>query len=646
MPTHAALERLLADDPDGWANVQRRLATATGTAGRVETIATPHGPVLAVDGRKLHSGRDPLTEARRFARGLDLGEVSIVILLGFASGHVVRAIASRTTAPVVVFEPDLDVLIAGVDHGPIDPRTRVFTTPVRLGEYLYARLGGSDRGVLATWAPSARAAPGAFDAATRAAAQAVDRASLRHRTARIRGPGWLRHYIDNLPALVAEPGLASLQGGLRGVPAIIVAAGPSLDHNLEDLRRCIGSAFVLAVNTAATALGRAGIVPSAVVAIESLDVSSQLAALPFVRDVPAFLELTGHPALWQLPFARKIPISVDTNACSVFSAKLDAKHHLSAGFCVANAAVAIAHALGCDPIVLVGSDLAYRADRVYASGTAFADMRATVGPGGTATLTGLEGKRAIESVSQSASGVHMPDTARTLSAPGWGGGARVTTTRDFAMFRDWYTAAAKTLRAEGKRPINATEGGSHVPGWDDVPLRAAIDTSTGLDLPARLDALFAAEPSSRRRLLELLDGERAAALELMTLAASAHRQIADDPDGDLALDEHGAAALGRINARARTLLREAPLCAEAVFVPIEELRARGGVTAFGFYAALVEPLSELSRSLARASQRILDEAGIATIGDTARADPLSCSHVPDSRPTVAPVIHLPQRRAH
>ncbi len=656
MSTSPLLARLLADDPDGLARIE-----ALPPSARACTVQTPTGPVVAVDGRKLHSGRDPVTEARRFARGLDLGDVTVVILLGFGSGHVVRAIAARSSAAIIVFEPDLEVLAVGIDHGPIQPSTRVFTTPSRLGEYLYGRLGGTDRGVLARWVPSMRAAPEVYEAAKQAAGQAVDRASLRHRTARIRGPGWLRHYLTNLPALAQEPGLAALAFGLAGTPAIIVAAGPSLDANLEDLRRAVGSAFVLAVNTAATALGKAGIRPSAVVAIESLDVSSQLAALPFLREVPAFLELTGHPALWALPFARRIPISVDTNACSIFSAKVDPKHHLSAGFCVANAAVAIAHALGCNPIILVGSDLAYRDGHVYASGTTFGAMRAELRADGTATLHGLEGKRAIEGVSVDASGgVHMPDVARTVSAPGWGGGPEVTTTRDFAMFRDWYTSAAKTLRAQGVRAINATEGGLHIPGWDDVPLRDAIDVCGGDEaaMTATIEALLQRAPSAPAGIVALLEGERASAAAILELAAAAHRQIADDPDGDLALDEDSARALTEINARTRSLLHGAPLCAEAVFVPIEDLRARGRITAFGFYAALVEPLIQLREALARTSQCIrasmtsdatadLETAHVtaSTDVDLLRATPLPCSPLPESSPAFATALPPSSRRA-
>jgi hypothetical protein len=629
-----ALSNLLAYDPDALSRLD-----ALPPSDRVTEIATPAGTVVCSGGRKLHSGRDPVAEARRFARELDLADATVVVVLGFGSGHVVRAIAERSSADIVVFEPDLEVLRVGIRHGALDPRVRAVASPARLGEVLYSRLSGTDRGIVVRWAPSAREAPALYDAATKAAAVAVDRASLRHRTARIRGPGWLRHYLTNLPALARHPGMPAMIDALPGVPAIVVAAGPSLDENLDVLRTLQGRAIILAVNTAATALGRAGIRPTAIVSIESLDVSPQLASLPWLREVPAFLELTGNPALWSLPFAHKIPISVDTNSCAHFSTSVDAGHHLSAGFCVANAAVAIAHRMGCEPIVLVGSDLAYRGDKVYASGTSFGAMRAVVGDDGHAQLSGLEGKRAIEAASDGAGGVHMPDTARTLKAVAWGGEGEVTTTRDFAMFRDWYTAAARTMRQAGRTPINATQGGLHIPGWDDVPLKDALEGRTVADADQRFAVLLDRPATGVDRLVERLRHEADAALEIRQLAAAALRQIADDPDGELSLDEDGAQVLRSINARTRALLAGAPLCAEAVFAPIEELRARGHISTFTFYGALVPPLVELAEGLARASSALARDSQTTESSSKGAGRP-----DPDSpAPTCAAVI--PLRRA-
>ena len=47
----------------------------------------------------------------------------------------------------------------------------------------------------------------------------------------------------------------------RNIPAIIVAAGPSLNKNILELKRLKGRAFIIAVDTAIKPLLNAGIIP-------------------------------------------------------------------------------------------------------------------------------------------------------------------------------------------------------------------------------------------------------------------------------------------------------------------------------------------------------------------------------------------------
>lgn len=103
-----------------------------------------------------------------------------------------------------------------------------------------------------------------------------------------------------------------------------------------------------------------------------------------------------------------------------------------------------------------------------------------------------------------------------------------------------------------------------------------------------------------------------------------------------------ATRLAEINREAGTRLKSSPLCAEAVFAPIEDLRARGRVTTYGFYAALVEPLCELASQLARTSQRVLATAECVAASvdaeDVSRAVTLPCSPPPTSSPPVLPPV--------
>lgn len=579
---------------------------------RVGEMETRSGRIVTSDGRRLHSSRDPVREAARWARGLDITDVSAVVVLGFGSGHHIRAIERRCDAAIIVYEPDVEVLKQGLEHGPLSDRVTLFTTCNPLARYLAAGLRGTDRGIVIPWTPSARASPGAYRAALAAATDAIGRAKLRHRTACLRARGWLAHYMENLGALPKTPTLPRLAGSMEGVPAIIVAAGPSLDRNVEQLADLRERALVLTVNTAAKALAAREIRPHALVSIESADVTAGLRDLPWLEEVPAFVELTGHPRIWELPFESKVAISVDTNACAAFSNRLDAGLGISGGFCVANAAVAIAHSLGCDPIVLVGSDLAYADGRVYASGTMFEEMRAKPSEPGQVSFSGLESRRKIEEASGNAlGGNHMPNRMHTIEVPNWSGDGVVVTTRDFAMFRDWYADFAR--RHPDATLINATEGGAHIEGWQHRQLEDVANAELAVAHSTRPEAKFAqaraVAPAPLAQLRAPLEAEHRRAVAVIEACEAALALIGHDPDGDLEGTPAIAQRLHELNADTRALLRAAPLVAEAAFGPIEELRTRGDISTYSFYASLVGPVRDLARQLAQLlhSQRWQDD---------------------------------------
>ncbi len=596
------LERILEWDPDGLAAIE-----SVKPSDRIGTHVTAHGPVVTVDGRKLHSGRDPVREARRWARTLDVDGATVIVLFGYGSGYAARALAERCSAAIVVFEPDVEVLATGLRHGDVPPQLVAFTSPKALGHYLARRLSGADRGLVATWTASVRGGAGPYAEALREANDAIGRAKLRHRTACLRGRGWLDHYLTNLRQLFECPALPALAGSMRGVPAIIVAAGPSLDRNVMQLHALRERALVLTVNSAARALARAGIRPHALVSIESADVTAGLEGLPWLHELPAFLELTGNPNMWTQPFPRRVALSVDTNGCAAFSERLVPGFGLSAGFCVANAAVAVAHRLGCDPIVLVGSDLAYAGTRVYASGTMFEEMRAEPSGDGTVRMEGLAGRRLIESRSAHAlGGNHMPTTAHTIDVPAWDGRGTVVTTRDFVMFRDFYTHFAR-MHPEATL-VNATEGGAFIEGWEHVPLAeiaTRIEASAGaptVSSSRRFEAALDRPAPGRDAVIACVAAEKARVETLRARVRDALAIVDHDPDGDLRIAPHAAARLHEINAEVRAVLADAPLASEACFVPVEELRARGDITTYSLYASLDGPLRMLDEELARLLQ--------------------------------------------
>lgn len=373
---------------------------------------------------------------------------------------------------------------------------------------------------------------------------------------------YLLNTLRNLPVLAREADAAALDGRFAGRPAVLVAAGPSLDRQLEDLRALQDHALIVAVDTAMRPLVAAGVHPHLVVAVDPSEANAaHLAGLPGDLDTWLVGEGSLHPAAFS-PFAGR------TFCCRVaahepwpwlHAAGLDAGV-LQAWGSVLTTAFDLALRMGCSPIVFAGADLAYTGGRPYCRGTVherdwalavargaqLGDVwRAWVGNGPTVRVVGVDETKV--------------DTAPRLVA-----------------FRDWIVDAA--ARHPERRVVNATPGGilrggrialqplleAVPPGGallDRRPILAAWQSATA---PGRvgivLDAIRALGQDTHAATVERwrqIAAPRGVAIADAILSA-AQRFDADDraqgSTGDMAAD----AALPGTVARVRRFMRGEP----------------------------------------------------------------------------------------
>ncbi len=560
------LDRLFAADEAGLEAWRHDPPT-----GRVTVVETSSGPVVTWDGRALHSRRDPVREAERTVHAHIKPGATFVLVLGLGNGHVVASARQRVgpAVTIVVFEPNIDVLRASLGLVGDDPRTVVVTSLERLDVVLRSSLRNRDVGAIVPWVPSLRTHPQLFAEAMACIKYAVTRANVAQNTLGARTRSWFDHYLQHVGTLATTPGLPALANALRDLPLVVVAAGPSLDRNISVLKRIRDRVVIFCVNTAALALDRAGIVPDALVALESLDVSLQLQGVSFLSEVVAFVDLTSHPNVWALPFAAKIPYSGGGQGTALFSRQVHKDHHVFGGYCVANTAVAVGARLGCNPIILVGSDLAYTEGRVYAQGTLFQDMALHTEEDGRTRFVGNAAKHEIEARSGgSERRSTVPTWVTPEQVPAWGGTGMVHSSHDFSMYREWYTRFGKTVAANGVALFNATEGGSHIEHWQDVPLaevaaslRAQSEVSGALRR-----ALARCQPTPIADLEACLARERQQIASLLAVCEEGQRLESVVPSERT---ETQTQRFMQLAARARSHLVVAHLISEAALIHFE-----------------------------------------------------------------------------
>ena len=160
----------------------------------------------------------------------------------------------------------------------------------------------------------------------------------------------------------------------RNIPGIVVAAGPSLNKNVQELKRAKGKAFILAVDTAIKPLLQAGIVPDMFAVIDGMK-PLELVQKEDVREIPLFTTLNAAPEILDYQTGMKFFSNEGYQFAERILRKSGCKPALVAsGGSVATNAFSLLYKIGIDTIILVGQDLAYTNNKSHADGTFHDEM--------------------------------------------------------------------------------------------------------------------------------------------------------------------------------------------------------------------------------------------------------------------------------
>ena len=169
----------------------------------------------------------------------------------------------------------------------------------------------------------------------------------------------LDNIIKNLANIAKYPGIKDLFGKFRGKPAICVASGPSLKKNVHLLKDVQDKALIFCCDATLKPLLKHGVKPHFVTSLERVP-----EVVPFFEGLDA--ETLKNTWLAACPVV--VPEVYDTYQGPKVIVYRDFAHFkwlgidkgiLRIGPSCANMSFKIAEALGCNPIILVGQDLAF-----------------------------------------------------------------------------------------------------------------------------------------------------------------------------------------------------------------------------------------------------------------------------------------------
>ncbi|WP_018249178.1 motility associated factor glycosyltransferase family protein [Orenia marismortui] len=320
-------------------------------------------------------------------------------------------------------------------------------------------------------------------------------------TTREDGVIWNQNILNNLDIIINSIGVEDIKTLGKGQPAIIVSAGPSLNKNINDLKKAKGKALIIAVNTSLKPLLNAGIIPDVVCVIdgnkeilkhfEGIDYSRLenviLAASPRVKP-QVFRDWSGPIILTCIPGEDYIMRWIERY--------IGYKGRILSGGSVSHSAFGLAVYLEADPIVFVGQDLSFKSNNNSVNNT---HVKGAIQP-----------NRDDEDYEC----FQIEDIKGEL----------VWTRRDYYNFLLWFNENIKIVREhrnEKKEFIDATEGGAKIAGTKVMRLQEAIKIYCQQEISLKdnlLDKVNAFKPYGIDRFVKELESTLTSLIEIKKIA--------------------------------------------------------------------------------------------------------------------------------
>ena len=297
---------------------------------------------------------------------------------------------------------------------------------------------------------------------------------------------FLKHTAYNLDKKLECPLLTDYKDLLKGKPAVIVSAGPSLAKNIDVLKKYRDEVYIFCVGTALKTLLKNGIIPDFLHVIETLNTVVHY-NVPETKDMILVCEPYTNSTIFDFPF-RKIFVtaSQETDAGRWFMdmAGKEPVEFETKGT-VSYHALYSAMYLGCNPIILIGQDLAYSDGNCYAKGSAFEDLQCIfdeklnkyrIYPKNFekyrdayyAPLTNLSNEEKDALLNKAL----QKFNAELVTVDGQDG-KKLPTSAAYSLFIEYIKEFAKKYNNE-KKLLNCSTGGAQIDGFENTTLENAL----------------------------------------------------------------------------------------------------------------------------------------------------------------------------
>ncbi len=452
-------------------------------------------PNLSINGVHVHSPMGAEEEAKSIFKKSEDSANFIHIIYGIGIGFLFKEFADHAQGTVILYEPDLEALrvtLEVVDFKQELSKKNVFvaTDLEALEHVFYSKYAYLSKVKCHFLTYHREHCFPEIEQLVKELTRFNSILSSNYSFQKKQNYSFINNTLDGFEKKIESIPLHLLQDKFKNIPAVIVSAGPSLSKNIEILKQYQDNVLIFCVGTAYKTLAAAGIKPDFLHAIERHDSSSQISGFD-LSDINYVHEGYTNKTFMDLKKKKAFITLSQENVANVWLADLmemDAQMYETRGTVSYNALFS-AHLLGCNPLILIGQDLAFADGKLYADNSAYTNLKYDIDEetGQPKIYVDDIEKYRQESFTSKSKWkeetqykfieMRLNDLNNAVMFTKGQNGERLVTEQGYALFIEYFKDFAKKY-GESKILINSSKGGAQIDGFSNVELKEVLSLLT------------------------------------------------------------------------------------------------------------------------------------------------------------------------
>lgn len=344
-------------------------------------------PNLLYKNYPLHSMDGAIDEAKNVIKSLNVNEnnLNTFIVFGLGFGYLLDELHTKyCDSPIIVYEPNAQILRTVLETVDFQNTLNAYNVRITTNTNMFRNhmlaMCSSQSNLKVAYLESYK------QLYTNEMLDFVNQANITYKILKFNlnflansSMNFFSQIIEHLDKKIHLPEFGKLENKLENKPAIIVSGGPSLSKNIDTIKKYRDKVCIFTVGTAYKTLKRNEINPDFVNIIELNNCSEQILNED-IENINFISEVYTNKVFFEKSFKRHFITYSHENPSNIWFEKLIskdssvAKKYETKGT-VAYNALFCAKMAGCNPIILIGQDLAYTSGKLYADNSPYSEFK-------------------------------------------------------------------------------------------------------------------------------------------------------------------------------------------------------------------------------------------------------------------------------